>query len=113
MGDDTPFDKASTAPPLAIPRAEEATRPHPPRVMSFFQPDEIAKTTFDPSDAVDFWDLVNRQDWTVCERVELGLKSRVHQFGYYAPMEDLAADIRRYVDKHLGPPNPSPHLREM
>jgi glycine betaine catabolism A len=69
-----------------------------------FHPNEIAKTTFDPSDAVEFWDLVNRQDWTDCERVQLGLKSRVHEFGYYAPMEDLAADIRRYVDKRLGPP---------
>jgi Rieske 2Fe-2S family protein len=68
-----------------------------------FHPHEIAKPTFDPSDAVNFWDLVNRQDWTVCERVQLGLKSRVHQFGYYAPMEDLSADIRRYVDKRLGP----------
>jgi glutamate:GABA antiporter len=35
MGADTPSDKASTAPPLSTPRAEEATRPHPPRVMDF------------------------------------------------------------------------------
>lgn len=26
-----------------------------------FHPDEITKTTFDSSDAVDFWDLVNRR----------------------------------------------------
>ncbi len=68
-----------------------------------FHPDEIAKADFDPSDAVEFWDLVNRQDWTVCERVQAGIKSHVHEFGYYAPMEDLTADIRRYVDKRLGP----------
>ena len=35
MGDDTPSDKAAAAAPLATPRAEEATRPHPPRVMGF------------------------------------------------------------------------------
>src|ERR1700682_798551 len=35
MGDDIPSDNASTAPPLATTRAEEATRPHPPRVMGF------------------------------------------------------------------------------
>ena len=29
-----------------------------------------------PSDAVDFWDLVNRQDWTVCEGVQDGMTSR-------------------------------------
>ena len=41
-----------------------------------FHPDEIAKPTFDPSDAVEFWDLVNRQDWAVCEGVQSGMTSR-------------------------------------
>ena len=41
-----------------------------------FHPDEMAKPSFDPSDAVDFWDLVNRQDWTVCEGVQDGMTSR-------------------------------------
>lgn len=59
--------------------------------------DEMAKPTFDPSDAVDFWDLVNRQDWAVCERVQRGMASRVHEHGYYSPMEDYSLDIRRYV----------------
>jgi Rieske 2Fe-2S family protein len=68
-----------------------------------FHPDEIEKTNFDPFDAIDFWDLINRQDWTVCERLQAGLKSRVHEFGYYAPMEDLAVDIRRYVNTRLSP----------
>jgi Rieske 2Fe-2S family protein len=62
-----------------------------------FHPAEIGKSTFDPSDAADFWDRVNRQDWTVCERVQAGLRSRAHLFGYYAPMEDDSLDIRRYV----------------
>ena len=66
-----------------------------------FHPDEIAKPGFDPSDAVEFWDLINRQDWAICERVQLGTQCRMHQFGYYAPMEDLSLDIRRYVQKHL------------
>jgi hypothetical protein len=30
------------------------------------------------------------------------LKTRVHKFGYYAPMEDDSADIRRYITRHLG-----------
>ena len=67
-----------------------------------FHPDEMSKADFDPADAVDFWDLINRQDWAICERVQAGLKTRVHKFGYYAPMEDDSADIRRYVAKHLG-----------
>ena len=32
-----------------------------------FHPGEMAKPGFDPSDAVEFWDLVNRQDWAICE----------------------------------------------
>jgi Rieske 2Fe-2S family protein len=73
-----------------------------------FHPEEIAKPTFDPADAVEFWDLVNRQDWAICERVQSGVSSRVHKFGYYAPMEDPSLDIRNYVIKQLGPIHQKP-----
>jgi Rieske 2Fe-2S family protein len=66
-----------------------------------FHPDEMARETFDPSDAVEFWDLVNRQDWRVCEGVQQGMSSRVFRYGYFAPMEDLNLDIRRYVGERL------------
>jgi phenylpropionate dioxygenase-like ring-hydroxylating dioxygenase large terminal subunit len=71
-----------------------------------FHPGEMAKPTFDPDDTIGFWDLVNRQDWAICERVHAGLKARVHQFGYYGPMEDDSADIRRYVAKLLAREKP-------
>jgi glycine betaine catabolism A len=67
-----------------------------------FHPDELVKPGFDPSDAVDFWDLVNRQDWRICESVQDGMRSRAFRFGYYAPMEDASLDIRRYVAARLG-----------
>jgi len=67
-----------------------------------FHPDEIAKADFDPSDAVSFWDLINQQDWAICKRVQEGMGARVHKFGYYAPMEDMSLDIRRYVNERLG-----------
>jgi Rieske 2Fe-2S family protein len=67
-----------------------------------FEPHELDKPGFDPSDAVDFWDLVNRQDWAVCEGVQNGIRSRVHTQGYYAPMEDWNLDIRRYVTERIG-----------
>jgi Rieske 2Fe-2S family protein len=67
-----------------------------------FATDEIARGSFDPSDAVEFWDLVNRQDWTVCEAVQHGISSRVHAHGYFAPMEDWNLDIRRYVTTRIG-----------
>jgi len=67
-----------------------------------FHPAEIDKATFDPRDVVDFWDVVNRQDWQVCESVQAGMKSRGFRGGFYAPMEDPSLDIRRYLEKHLG-----------
>jgi Rieske 2Fe-2S family protein len=66
-----------------------------------FHPSEFVRDDFDPSDTVDFWDLINRQDWEICESVQRGMTSRVFQRGYYAPMEDLSADIRRYLSDKL------------
>ena len=37
-----------------------------------FHPAELARPDFDPSDAAGFWDLVNRQDWSICEQVQDG-----------------------------------------
>ncbi|MBV8373857.1 MAG: aromatic ring-hydroxylating dioxygenase subunit alpha, partial [Candidatus Eremiobacteraeota bacterium] len=37
-----------------------------------FHPSETEKPGFDPSDAVEFWDLINRQDWAICESVQSG-----------------------------------------
>jgi len=67
-----------------------------------FDPDEMARPGFDPSDAVEFWDRVNRQDWAICERVQAGMHSRAFRYGYYAPMEDSSLDIRRYIAARLG-----------
>ena len=67
-----------------------------------FHPDEIAKPDFDPGDAVSFWDLVNRQDWLICERVQDGMTSRRFTAGYLAPMEEPSADVRTYVVARLG-----------
>jgi Rieske 2Fe-2S family protein len=43
---------------------------------------------FDPSYAVDFWDLTNRQDWAACESVQRGLASPNAKAGPLAPDED-------------------------
>ena len=67
-----------------------------------FHPAELARPDFDPADAVDFWDLVNRQDWAICESVQRGMGSRVFRSGYYAPMESSSLDIRRYVGERVG-----------
>jgi Rieske 2Fe-2S family protein len=62
-----------------------------------FHPDEVSSLAFDPSDAADFWDLVNRQDWAVCESVQRGMSSRAYRHGWFAPMEDDSLDIRRWL----------------
>ena len=67
-----------------------------------FHPSEMANPGFDPSDAIDFWDLVNRQDWKICESVQRGMSSRVFEYGYYAPMESASLDIRRYIADRMG-----------
>jgi glycine betaine catabolism A len=61
-----------------------------------FAADELVRRDFDPSDATELWDLVNRQDWKICERVQRGMTSRHFRQGWYAPMEDYSLDMRRY-----------------
>jgi Rieske 2Fe-2S family protein len=63
----------------------------------------MAKASFDPSDVEQFWDIVNRQGWNVCENVQAGMQSKAFEFGYYAPMEDASLDIRRYITSRLSP----------
>lgn len=41
-----------------------------------FHPEVMASEDFDPSDAVEFWDQTNRQDWAIVERSQLGVRSR-------------------------------------
>ena len=66
-----------------------------------FHPEELSKPDFDGSDAVEFWDVVNQQDWDICESVQRGMHNKVFEHGYYAPMEDYSLDIRRYVREKL------------
>ncbi|MSO28091.1 MAG: aromatic ring-hydroxylating dioxygenase subunit alpha [Candidatus Nanopelagicales bacterium] len=66
-----------------------------------FAPGEAAKSTFNPADAGDLWDLVNLQDWTICESVQRGMSSRYFRGGWYAPMEDNSLDIRRWLRARL------------
>jgi glycine betaine catabolism A len=66
-----------------------------------FHPDEIARDRFDPSDAVEFWDVTNRQDWHVCELSQAGIGSRAYTPGPYSNREDLLyAFDRLIVDLH-------------
>ncbi|MEO6991534.1 MAG: aromatic ring-hydroxylating dioxygenase subunit alpha [Candidatus Baltobacteraceae bacterium] len=51
---------------------------------------------FDPSDAVEFWDLTNRQDWRISELSQAGIASRAYEPGPYAPAEGLLHAFDRH-----------------
>jgi glycine betaine catabolism A len=68
-----------------------------------FDPETMASPGFDPSDAIEFWDLTNRQDWRVCELQQVGTRSAAYTPGRYSLMEDMvhAFDLMcadRYAD---------------
>jgi Rieske 2Fe-2S family protein len=67
-----------------------------------FAADEVASPDFDPSDAAELWDLVNKQDWAICESVQRGMSSRAYTHGWFAEMEDDSLDIRRWLLPRLG-----------
>ncbi len=46
-----------------------------------FHPDEIAKPDFHADDAIEFWDLTNREDWWIAEQSQAGINSRCTRRG--------------------------------
>jgi glycine betaine catabolism A len=84
---------------VLLPQAVDRTRV----VCSLlFDAGEAARAGFEPADAAELWDLVNRQDWAVCESVQRGMSSRSYRHGWFAPMEDDSLDIRRWLLPLLG-----------
>lgn len=54
----------------------------------FFEPATMARPDFDPSDAINFWDQTNRQDWHVCELAQKGVSSPGYSPGRYSVEEE-------------------------
>jgi Rieske 2Fe-2S family protein len=53
-----------------------------------FDPAALARDDFDPTYAVDFWDLTNSQDWRAVESVQRGLDSPRFVPGVFTEAED-------------------------
>jgi Rieske 2Fe-2S family protein len=53
-----------------------------------FEPATMEAQGFDASDAVGFWDQVNREDWHVCTLTQQGMQSRGFEPGRYTSQED-------------------------
>jgi Rieske 2Fe-2S family protein len=54
-----------------------------------FHPSELAKPDFQADDAIEFWDLTNREDWWISEQSQAGIQSRAYQPGPYSEREEL------------------------
>ncbi|MFL5679129.1 MAG: aromatic ring-hydroxylating dioxygenase subunit alpha [Chloroflexota bacterium] len=68
-----------------------------------FDPATIASPTFDATDAFDFWDLTNRQDWHVCELQQRGTGSRSWTAGRYSNQEpSVHAFDMMVADRYAG-----------
>lgn len=67
-----------------------------------FDGDTIAQPGFHPADAVELWDLTNRQDWEICELTQQGVSSRAYTPGLYSSSESLLAAIDQEVLQALG-----------
>ena len=64
----------------------------------FFHPDAFNRKDFRPEDAIEFWDMTNKQDWHVCELSQQGIASGAYQPGPYSPRESIpAAWDREYL----------------
>jgi len=54
-----------------------------------FHPDEMTKPNFEGDDAVEFWDMTNREDWGISELSQAGISSRAYRPGPYSRCEGL------------------------
>ena len=63
-----------------------------------FHPDAAAAPDFDPSGAIDFWNMTNQQDWEVSRLSQLGISARAYTPGPDARLESMiAAWDREYL----------------
>ena len=66
----------------------------------FFHPDaaRLSDSSYNPDDAIEFWDMTNRQDWHVCELSQQGIASSAYKPGPYSARESIpAAWDREYL----------------
>jgi Rieske 2Fe-2S family protein len=67
----------------------------------FVLPQARAAEDFDATEVLDFWDLTNRQDWALCERVQQGAASRGYVPGPYHPSERCVHAFDRWYAQWL------------
>jgi Rieske 2Fe-2S family protein len=69
----------------------------------FFHPEAagVSDPSYNPDDAIEFWDMTNKQDWHVCELSQQGIGSRAYTPGPYSPRESIPAAWDREYLRYL------------
>jgi glycine betaine catabolism A len=63
-----------------------------------FHPQAMAAPGFDAMDAVSLFDIVNRQDWEVCELAQMGMSSKAYRSGgVYVPIERHIRELCDFI----------------
>ena len=76
--------------PRAVDRTEIVCEWH-------FHPAEMAKPDFQSADAIELWDMTNREDWRISELSQKGIRSRAYTPGPYSKREELLQAFDRMV----------------
>lgn len=66
-----------------------------------FHPDAFGGKDFRPDDAIEFWDMTNKQDWHVCELSQQGISSRAYEPGPYSARESIPAAWDEYYLRQM------------
>ena len=70
-----------------------------------FDADVITMPNFDPMDAVELFDIVNKQDWGVCEMAQQGMASKAYRSGgVYVPSEWHIRELADFILEKLDQP---------
>jgi Rieske 2Fe-2S family protein len=67
-----------------------------------FHPETLGDPGSNIRDAIEFWDLTNRQDWDIVEQCQLGVASRRYAPGPYSPRESIPAAWDREYSRWMG-----------
>jgi Rieske 2Fe-2S family protein len=67
----------------------------------FFHPEAAERADFHPNDAIEFWDMTNKQDWHVCELSQQGIASRAYEPGPYSSRESIPAAWDKYYLRQM------------
>ena len=67
-----------------------------------FHPGTLNDPKSNIQDAIEFWDLTNRQDWDIVARSQLGVSSRRYAPGPYSPRESVPAAWDREYLRQMG-----------